>query len=118
MVCSALAFDHWSKEWLLKPPVRRSFKRRVATLYCAGIIYLSLFGSYMYFNGKITDSAGDEVPVYEALSNAFKSPIWSDFKQSLHDMWTFAQHNGFYESWRQIIEMLDTDGEQNAYKVS
>lgn len=117
VVVSALAFDHWSKQWLLRPPKRRSMKRRVATLYFCGCLYLALFGSYFIFNGKITDSDGDEVPVYEAMQNAFKSAWWLDLKQSLGDSWAYARHHGFYATWKQIIEQLDTDGEQNAYKV-
>lgn len=118
VVASALAFDYYSKEWMVAKPKRRSLKRRVATLYFCGLIYLMLFASYFYFNGKITDSDGDEVPVYEALTNAFKSPWWTDLKQSLADTWAYAQHNGFYATWKQMIDLLDADGEQNAYKVS
>lgn len=117
VVVSAWIFDRYSKEWLLTPPKRRSMKRRVATLYICCCIYLALFGSYIVFNSKITDSDGDEVPVYEAIRNAFKSEIWKDLKQSLSDSWTYAQHHGFYETWKQIVVQLDTDGEQNAYKV-
>lgn len=117
VVASTLAFDYFSKEWLITPPKRRSLKRRVATLYVCGFIYLTLFASYFYFNGKITDSEGDEVPVYEALTNAFKSPWWTDLKSSFEETWRYAQHNGYYETWKQIIDLLDADGEQNAYKV-
>lgn len=117
VVASTLAFDYFSKEWLITPPKRRSLKRRVATLYLCGVIYLTLFASYFYFNGKITDSEGDEVPVYEALANAYKSPWWTDLKNSFSETWRYAQHNGYYETWKQIIDLLDADGEQNAYKV-
>lgn len=115
---SALAFDHWSKQWLLHPPKRRKMVRRVATLYVCGIVYLSLFGSYFYFNGTITDADGEQVPVHEAVSNMFKSEFWSDLKESLGQAYRQAQHIGFYETWKQIYAQLDTDGEQNAYKVS
>lgn len=118
VVASTLAFDYFSKEWMITPPKRRSLKRRVATLYMCGFIYLTLFASYFYFNGKITDSEGDEVPVYEALTNAFKSPWWTDLKSSFSETWRYAQHNGYYETWKQIIDLLDADGEQNAYKVN
>lgn len=32
-------------------------------------IYLFVWGSYFYFNGKNTDSEGDDVSAYEALKN-------------------------------------------------
>lgn len=117
VVVSALAFDYYSKAWLLRPPKRRSMKRRIATLYLCCFLYLSLFGSYFVFNSKFTDSDGEEVPMYEAIQNVFKSSWWKDLKQSLGDSWTYVRHNGFYETYKQILEQLDTDGEQNAYKV-
>lgn len=40
---------------------------------CA-VLYVSLWCSYLYFHGTITDSEGDEVPIYEALHHFFTSP--------------------------------------------
>lgn len=114
---SAVVFDCFSKEWRRDPPKRHSLKRRCAYLSGAIFIYLALWGSFFYFNGKITDSDGDEVPVHEALTNFFTSPWWTDLKQTLYDTWQYAQHHGWYETWKQIIDTLDVDGEQNAYKV-
>ena len=91
--------------------------RRTAILGTAVIIYLSLWCCYFYFNGKITDADGDEVPVHEAIKNFIKSPWWTDIKQTFYDTYQFAQHNGWYETWKQVIDTMDTDGEQNAYKV-
>lgn len=117
IIVSSLAFDHWSKEWRRDAPTRRSLKKRILILSTAVCIYLSLWGSFLYFNGKITDSEGDEVPIYEAIQNIFTSPWWTDLKQTCTDTWQFAQHNGWYETWKQIIDTMDVDGEQNAYKV-
>lgn len=117
LVISAMAFEWFSKEWRREPPKRHSIKRRAMCLSTAACIYLSLWGSFFYFNGKITDGEGDEVSLHEAISNFFKSPWWNDLKQALNDTWTFAQHNGWYETWKQILDSMDIDGEQNSYKV-
>lgn len=85
------------------------------TLCC--VLYLSLWGSYFYFNAKLTDSEGEEVPVHESINHFFTSPWWTDLKQSLADTWTYAQHHGWLETWRQIIDLSDPHGEQNAFKV-
>lgn len=82
-----------------------------------GALYLTLWGSYFYFNGKITDSNGDEVPVHEAIRHFFSSALWTDLKQSLHDLYQYAQHHGWYEIWKQLIDLSDPQGEQNAYRV-
>lgn len=114
---SALAFDSFSKQWNRQPRKKRSLRRRVSILTVCGIFYLSLWGAFFYFNGKVTDSNGDEVPIHEALHHFFTSPWWTDLKQSLYDTYQYAQHHGWYEIWKQIIDLSDPHGEQNAYKV-
>lgn len=117
LAASALAFDHWSKDFDREPPKKRSLKKRCLCLSAGIVIYLSVWCAFFYFNGKISDGEGGEIPVSEALHNFFSSPWWTDLKQALADTWTFAQHHGWYEIYKQIIESLDVDGEQNAYKV-
>ncbi|KAK9882393.1 hypothetical protein WA026_020915 [Henosepilachna vigintioctopunctata] len=114
---AAVAFNQFSKEWRRKPQKPKSTLRRIGTLLLCAIIYMSLWSSYFYFNGKITDTNGDEIPVHEALHHFFTSPWWTDLKQSLYDVYQFGQHHGWYEIWKQIIELSDPQGEQNAYKV-
>lgn len=80
-------------------------------------LYSSLWCSYFYFNGKITDSEGEEIPVHEAIHHFFTSPWWTDIKSALNEIYTYAQHHGWYEIWKQIIDMSDPHGENNAYKV-
>lgn len=86
-------------------------------LYLCGMLYLSLWGSYFYFNAKFTDKDGEEIKISEAVHHFFSSPLWTDFKQSLHDTWNYAQHHGWYEIWKQLVDLSDPHGEQNAYKV-
>ncbi|KAF5305261.1 hypothetical protein FQA39_LY09226 [Lamprigera yunnana] len=114
---AALAFDSLSKHWRRKPREKRSWVKRILLLSLCSTVYLSIWGGYFYFNGKITDSNGDEIPVHEALHHFFTSPWWTDLKQSLYDVYIFAQHHGWYEVWKQIIDLTDPQGEQNAYKV-
>lgn len=115
--CSALAFDNFSKEWRRTPYKKRSFMKRVTILLVAAVVYIGLWSSYFYFNGKVTDSNGDEIPVHEALHHFFTSPWWTDLKQSLYDVYVYGQHHGWYEIWKQIVDLSDPQGEKNAYKV-
>lgn len=94
IVASTIVFDNYSKQWRLTPLKKRSKKRRFLTLSVACCLYLGLLGCYFYFNAKITDSEGDEVPVHEAISNFFKSPWWTDLKNSLKETWNYAKHHG------------------------
>ena len=116
-VASSLAFDHLSKEWRRKPRKKRDMIHRVTILSTCGFIYLTLLCSCIFFNGKLTDSDGEEIPIQEAFTHFFTSPWWVDLNQCLYDTYIFAQHHGFYEIWQQIIDLSDPHGEINAYKV-
>ncbi|XP_060535254.1 dnaJ homolog subfamily C member 22 [Cylas formicarius] len=114
---AALVFDGFSKQWKIKKPKRKPLWKRVAVVGLCGMLYCALWASYVYFNCKITDSNGDEVPVHQAIHHFFTSPWWTDLKQSLYDTYQYAQHHGWYEIYLQIIDLSDPQGEQNAYKV-
>ncbi|CAK1588510.1 unnamed protein product [Parnassius mnemosyne] len=116
VLASALAFDTYSKEWK-RTSRRHNLVKRIAILGLCAALYVSLWCSYLYFHGTITDSEGDEIPIYEALHHFFTSPWWLDVKQCLIDTYQYAQHHGWYEVWKQIIDLSDPHGEQNAYKV-
>lgn len=42
---------------------------------------------------------------------------WLDLKVCLTETYHYAQHHGWYEVWKQIIDLSDPTGEKNAYKV-
>lgn len=115
--CSAMAFEQFSKEWRLEKPQRKSKKARAVPLILAVVVFIAILTSWVYFNGKVTDAEGDEVPLHEALQNFLNSPWWNDLKQTWADTRKFAEHNGWYETWKQVVDQMDVDGEKNAYKV-
>ncbi|XP_035433234.2 dnaJ homolog subfamily C member 22 isoform X2 [Spodoptera frugiperda] len=117
LLASACAFDSYSKRWRRTPKKKTHNVKRVSILAVCACIYLSLWCSYLYFHGTITDSEGDEVPIYEALHHFFTSPWWLDVKQCIAETYQYAQHHGWYEVWKQIIDLSDPHGEQNAYRV-
>lgn len=118
LAVSALVFDYWSKDFDREPRKKRSLKKRFLYLSVGVCIYLSVWLAFFYFNGKIPDGEGEEIPVHEALHNFFASSWWTDLKQTVFDIYQYAQHHGWYEIYKQIIESLDVDGEQKAYKVT
>lgn len=115
--CSALAFEIFSKQWRIAPPRRRSKKVRACYLVPAIITFSLVLSACFYMNVNVKNADGEDVPIYEAMQNFLNSPMWTDLKQSLDETWKFAQHNGWYETWKQIVELMDVDGEKNAYKV-
>lgn len=93
--CAGLAFDTFSKQWRRTPRKKSSFFKRLFILMMCASLYCTLWSSYFYFNGKITDSSGEEIPVHEAIHHFFTSPWWTDLKQSLYDTYVYAQHHGW-----------------------
>ncbi|EDW06770.1 dnaJ homolog subfamily C member 22 [Drosophila mojavensis] len=114
---SALVFDSFVKQWRRTPERRRSKGERTLYLGTAVCIYVAIWSSVVLFNGSITDDDGGEVPIYEALQNFLASAWWTDLKQALYDTYTYGQHHGWYETWREVFESMDVDGERTAYKV-
>ncbi|XP_076248870.1 TM2 and DnaJ domain-containing protein wurst [Calliopsis andreniformis] len=117
VIASSLSFDTFSKQWRLKRRKKRSLFRRSLCLGLAVVIYLSLIGSFLYFNAVITDSEGEEIKLSEAIQHFLTSPIWLDLKASLEGTWNQAVHQGFWATWAQLIDLTDPRGEINAYKV-
>lgn len=114
---STWAFGHYSAEFDRAPKKRRSLKKRFVLLSTGLCIYLSVWTTFIYFNGKVSDGDGDEIPISEAIHNFFASSWWTDFKQTIYDIYQYAQQHGWYEIYKQIIESFDVDGEQKAYKI-
>ncbi|XP_030378708.1 dnaJ homolog subfamily C member 22 [Scaptodrosophila lebanonensis] len=116
-IFSSLIFDAFSKQWRRTPPSRRGVCTRTLKFSGALCIYFAAWGCFIYFNGTISDEDGGEVPIHEALNNFLASAWWTDLKQVLLDTYNYAQHHGWYETWKEVFESMDVDGERNAYKV-
>ncbi|CAI6349317.1 unnamed protein product [Macrosiphum euphorbiae] len=117
ILSAAWSFDHLEKRWRPKNQKTPGTLKRIVVISMCCLLYMALWSSYLYFNAKVTDEDGDEVPFHEALGHFFSSPWWLDVKQSFIDVWQFAQEHGWMETWRQIVSLSDPSGEQNAFKV-
>ncbi|XP_050542196.1 dnaJ homolog subfamily C member 22 [Daktulosphaira vitifoliae] len=116
ILVAACVFDK-VKKWRVRRKKTAGVCKRMLIISACCLLYMSLWSSYLYFNAKVTDENGEEVPFHEALGHFFNSPWWLDVKQSLLDVWNFAQAHGWMETWRQIVTLSDPSGEQNAFKV-
>ncbi|KAK0180855.1 hypothetical protein PV327_003192 [Microctonus hyperodae] len=117
VVAACLGFDTFSKQWRLKPRKKRSLSKRCFIFIMAIALYLALFTSYFYFNAVITDSDGEEIKLSEAVKHFFRSPMWLDLKSTLWATWDQMKQQGFWSTWRQLIDLSDPHGEINAYRV-
>lgn len=113
---AGVVFECFGKTWRrVKQPA--SVAKRLAILGTCGVVYLSLWGSFLYFNGTFTNVDGVEMPLHEAVQQFFTSPWWADLQQSLYDLYLYAQHHGWYEVWKQLLELDDTQDVEKAYKI-
>lgn len=117
VIAAAYMFDTKAKKWKRRFRPQTSCLKRCLILGSCALLYASLLGSYLYFNASITDEEGEQLPMREAIYHFFKSPWWTDIKQSFIDTYNYAQVHGWMEVWKQIIDLSDPYGEQNAFKV-
>jgi len=76
--------------------------RRLATLGACGILYLSLWGSYMYFNMTITNDHGETIKFRDSVKNLLKSPMWTELKDSCAMLWQYYKVHGFSSLWKEV----------------
>ncbi|XP_065216952.1 dnaJ homolog subfamily C member 22-like [Planococcus citri] len=118
VLAAAYTFDSFEKQWKPKTKTQsRGRCKRIVLILGAYLIFCSFWGSYIYFNATVTDQNGDEIPVREALYHFLKSPWWTDLKQSILDVKNYIEAHGWVAAWKLMVEMSDTNGENNAYKV-
>ena len=81
-----------------------------------GAIYLSMWGSYLYFNAEVVHN-GDKIKLRDAVGNFIKSPAVQEFTRNLKGLWQHLLHHGFWSTWSQLVESLDPFGEKNALRA-
>jgi len=94
---------------------QRPLYQRVLVLGLCGALYVSMWGSYLYFNAEIVQN-GDKIKLRDALGNFVKSPAVQEFGRTLKLLWRQMLANGFWSTWSQLVESLDPFGEKNALK--
>lgn len=115
-ILGIIAFQTFSKSW--RRQIREPHpvcKRFLIVSLCFGL-YLSLWGSYVYFNLKIVTKDGDKIKFRDAVGNFVKSPAFQEFQQTLDDLLKHMWEHGFWSTVQQLVESLDPLGEKHALK--
>ncbi|XP_015931236.1 dnaJ homolog subfamily C member 22 [Parasteatoda tepidariorum] len=113
---SCFYFNTFSKRWRRTPPPKQAVWRRLRFLSICGLIYLSLWGSWFYFNCSVTKDQ-EQVKCRDAAKHFFKSPICQEFIYVMTEIWRCLHEQGWREVWRITIAALDPTGETNALRV-
>ncbi|KAL3855005.1 hypothetical protein ACJMK2_014237 [Sinanodonta woodiana] len=109
-------FVNWKGlEWRAEKP-RQGLCKRITALGLCGMIYLSMWGSAIYFNASVTRN-GETIPVREAINHFFNSPAWAETKETFWKLYDYYKVHGWSKMWEQIVESLDPTGEGHAYNV-
>lgn len=116
-IAGIIAFNMFAKQWRrqIRDPHPVCTRFLIITL-CFGL-YVSLWGSYAYFNLKITTKDGDRIKFRDAVGNFINSPAFQEFQKNLKSLWTHLLEHGFSSTFQQLIESLDPLGEKHALKV-
>ncbi|ODM98208.1 DnaJ subfamily C member 22 [Orchesella cincta] len=110
---AALAF-RFSVRWRKGKPQKRHFCKRIATMSACGVLYLSLWTSYMYYNLRITNEHGESIHFRDSVANLVNSPMFRELRDSLRHLWKYYKVHGWQTLWNEIITQLDPMGERNA----
>ncbi|GIY22828.1 dnaJ homolog subfamily C member 22, partial [Caerostris extrusa] len=117
---TSLASVHYfnsTKKWRRTPKPQVSLSRRLAFLSFCGVIYLSLWSSWLYFNCTVSIQGQEPVKCRDAAKHFFKSPLWREFVFVMKEIWRTLLENGWREVWNAFVEALDPVGQRNALKV-
>ena len=116
-IVGIIAFNMFSKQWRRQIREPHSVCKRFLIITICFTLYVSLWGSYAYFNLKITTKDGDRVKFRDAVGNFINSPAFQEFQQNLHSLWKHLLEHGFTSTFEQLVESLDPLGEKHALKV-
>jgi len=116
-ISGIIAFNMFAKKWRRQIREPHSMCKRFLIITICFSIYISLWGSYAYFNLKITTKEGDKIKFRDAVGNFINSPAFQEFQQNLHSLWTHLLEHGFSATFQELIESLDPLGEKHALKV-
>lgn len=113
-----VVFIKYSLCWRRTPiaPSRTSTTTVSVFLLCI-LLYCSLWISWFYFNCNVVDKDEEIVKCRDALRNFFNSPAWLEFTTVIQRLIEFIRTEGFIGLWKEIVEALDTQGENNALRV-
>ncbi len=98
----AAAAFHTKVRWRKGKPTKRNFCSRVATLSACGIVYLSLWGSFMYFNLRITNEHGESIPFRDSVANLANSPMFRELRDSLRHLYQYYKVHGWQTLWNEV----------------
>ena len=116
-IAGIIFFHVFAKQWRrqIREPHPVCTRFLIITL-CFGL-YVSLWGSYAYFNLKITTKDGDRIKFRDAVGNFINSPAFQEFQNNLKFLIRHLFEHGFWSTFEQLIESLDPLGEKHALKV-
>jgi len=90
--------------------------KNLTVLVMCGLLYASLWGSYLYFNAEVNHN-GDKIKLRDAVGNFIKSPLAQEFGRNVRSHWQHMLEHGFFSTWEKLVDSLDPFGEKNSLKV-
>lgn len=112
------------REWVTPPEVAKKSGCCMGTMkhFFKGMLIGMLILSFLYFNATITQTnerTQQEETIYlrDSLRHIWNSPAVQDFFNTMGQLYEEGQRTGWSNVWDQLVEAMDVDGEDHAYRV-
>ena len=112
-----IVFVRYSLKWRRTPFRNDAPCKRLFVIGLVALLYCSLWTSWFYFNCSVTDKNDENIKCRDALTNFFNSPAWLEFRAVFSRLMDFIREQGIWGLWKEIVEALDPQGENNALKI-
>ena len=93
--------------------------KRMLILFMIYGVFITLCGSFVYFNATVETEDGEIIKVRDAIDNFFNSPAWQQIKSAfwvlLVDIYESWKTGGYEEAWNKFKYLADIEGEDHAY---
>lgn len=113
---SALAFQNY-REFRTQRRPKRGVCKRFFMICLGGCLVMGLWISFLYHNAAVVTEDGETIKLKVAINHFFSSPLWSDFKDIMRQLFKEARTHGWQKLFDELVRAADPTGEQNALKV-
>jgi len=106
----------FKRKWRRSVSTPLPLYQRVLVLSLCGCLYLSMWGSYFYFNATVVHN-DEKIKLRVAVKHFINSPAVQEFGKNLVALWAHMKAEGWWSTWSALVASLDPTGERHALKV-
>lgn len=114
--CVFASKNTFEKKYRPRPEDNGNFWRRLyRSLLVTGLIG-GLCVCYFIYNCEVGTDDGESVSCVDSL-HFLNASMWSNFKETMIDLYNYMKYNGLGSLWNDIVKAVDMTGTDNAIKL-